>query len=193
MPEPDRGFDARRKAALQQAAQKRLAEQREAQRQAAAAQQAAQEQAAQQQRMAEHKAARQQQWDMQQAAQEQAAQRQQWAQQQAAQQRQWEIQQAAQQRQWEQEHWGPGAMAARDSVRTSASLILGIVSIVFLGTFQSLVCGIIGLVLASKERAYNPKARVGWVCSLIGVILFGINVFFVVVGFRVLDAFSSLL
>ena len=65
-----------------------------------------------------------------------------------------------------------------------AVLILGICSIVFSCFFIGLICGIIGLVMASKPRKLykeNPSAydgygqlNAGWIMSIIGVCLGGL-------------------
>ncbi len=58
-----------------------------------------------------------------------------------------------------------------------ASLVLGIISVVFwffgIGSLVSIVCGIIGLILASnaKKAGFEGGIRTGgFVCSLIGLI-----------------------
>ena len=57
------------------------------------------------------------------------------------------------------------------------SLVLGIVSVVFwflgVGSIVSIVCGIIGLILASKSKKDGFEGGIrtgGFVCSLIGLI-----------------------
>ena len=61
--------------------------------------------------------------------------------------------------------------------KASASLALGICSLVFAGPFLGLILGIIGLVMASMARREGFIGGIqtgGFVCSLIGTILGGI-------------------
>lgn len=77
----------------------------------------------------------------------------------------------------------------------TAALVLGIISLVgiFCYGIVGLTCGIIGLVLANKDRAlyraapelYNPSSystsQAGRVCSIIGIVLSGVFLLFIIV------------
>lgn len=77
----------------------------------------------------------------------------------------------------------------------TASLVLGIISLVgiFCYGIVGLTCGIIGLVLANKDRAlyraapelYNPSSystsQAGRVCSIIGIVLSGAFLLLIIV------------
>jgi M penetrans paralogue family 26 len=70
----------------------------------------------------------------------------------------------------------------------TAVLVLGICSIVFSCVFVGCICGIIGLVLASKGRTMyreNPslyegygQLNAGWIMSIIGVVLGGLSIIY---------------
>jgi hypothetical protein len=72
----------------------------------------------------------------------------------------------------------------------TAVLVLGICSIVFSCFFVGVICGIIGLVLASKGRTMyrdNPnlyegygQLNAGWIMSIIGVVLGGLYVIYAI-------------
>jgi M penetrans paralogue family 26 len=86
----------------------------------------------------------------------------------------------------------------------TASLVLGIIAIVgsFCYIIPGLVCGIIGLVLANKDRhlyqatpelyaqASYSQSNAGRVCSLIGIILAGV---LLVIGIIYFVVFGSLI
>jgi hypothetical protein len=72
----------------------------------------------------------------------------------------------------------------------TAVLVLGICSIVFSCFFVGVICGIIGLVLASKGRTMyrdNPnlyecygQLNAGWIMSIIGVVLGSLYVIYAI-------------
>jgi hypothetical protein len=84
----------------------------------------------------------------------------------------------------------------------SASLVLGIISIVgsFCYGIPGLICGIIGLVLANKDRhlyqatpelyaqASFSQSNAGRVCSIIGIILSAIILAFFIFSFILLGS-----
>lgn len=79
----------------------------------------------------------------------------------------------------------------------TASLVLGIISIVgaFCYGVVGVICGIIGLVLANKDRkmyqanpelytaSSNSTSNSGRVCSIIGLIIGGIFLLFIIIAF----------
>ena len=84
----------------------------------------------------------------------------------------------------------------------TAVLVLGICSIVFSCFFIGLICGIIGLVMASKGRTMyreNPnlydnygQLNAGWIMSIIGTILGGLYIiYFIIWGVAVGTAIWS--
>lgn len=91
----------------------------------------------------------------------------------------------------------PGNMGAsgQNLPNATASLVLGIISLVgiFCYGIVGLTCGIIGLVLANKDRAlyraapelYHPSSystsQAGRVCSIIGIVLSGAFLLLVIV------------
>jgi hypothetical protein len=77
----------------------------------------------------------------------------------------------------------------------TASLVLGIISIVATFCYGiGIICGIIGLVLANKDRRlyqaapelYNPSSfstsNAGRICSIIGTILSGIYILIIIIA-----------
>jgi hypothetical protein len=86
---------------------------------------------------------------------------------------------------------------------SSATLVLGICSVVFSCFFVGLITGIIGLALGSKARTIyrtNPSAytgygmmNAGFICSIIGTIISGIYVVYAIIWMMVLgNAVSSI-
>jgi len=76
--------------------------------------------------------------------------------------------------------------------KATASLVLGILSIVYSIPPVGLTLGIIGLVQASraKKAGFTDSRRTGgFVCSLIGTIISGGILLFVVLGVLLLGAF----
>jgi hypothetical protein len=78
----------------------------------------------------------------------------------------------------------------------TAVLVLGICSIVFSCVFVGLVCGIIGLVMASKGRQLyreNPgmyegygQLNAGWIMSIVGVVIGGLyTCYYIIFGIAI--------
>lgn len=88
----------------------------------------------------------------------------------------------------------------------TASLVLGIISVVtslcYVSALIGIICGIIGLVLANKDRAlfqsapdlYNgssySQSNAGRTCSIIGLILGGLWLIFIIIMFVFIGSMS---
>ena len=65
-----------------------------------------------------------------------------------------------------------------------ASLVLGIISLVFSGNFLGLICGILGFVFGLSCKGTNQHykmAKAGLMCSIIGVSIFSLLFLFAII------------
>lgn len=102
----------------------------------------------------------------------------------------------------DQQNFSPSGNQPANLPNATASLVLGIISIVgaFCYGVVGVICGIIGLVLANKDRkAYKATpelysassfstSNAGRVCSLIGLILGGLFLLIIIIYFLVFGA-----
>lgn len=91
--------------------------------------------------------------------------------------------------------YGPGNPQPQGSGKATASLVLGIVSIVFsfLVSIIGLICGVIGVILGAGERVRSGSAKAGMICSIIGIVVSAASMILAFVfGGIVLDAIGAL-
>lgn len=103
-----------------------------------------------------------------------------------------------------QDQLSPNYGGQQNLPNATAALVLGIISIVATFCYGiGIICGIIGLVLANKDRKlyqaapelYNPSSfstsNAGRVCSIIGTILSGIFILIIIIAFIFIGSIAS--